>query len=86
MSKCYQTSIIPLAPVWHVSLTHVWVECPICKSYNTAQGSTMVGMGRDRHSIPVNYPNCPECGQSFDWSDEAIEKACKYAKDYPRNS
>lgn len=82
--RTYQTSIIPLAPVWHMSLNHCWVECPICKSYNTAQGSIMVGMGKDRHSIPVELPNCPECGQAFDWSDEAIEKACKYSKDYPR--
>lgn len=80
----YQLSIIPLAPVWHVSLNHVWVECPVCKDYNTAQTDIMVGYGKDRHSEPYNLPQCPKCGQVFDWSEEAIEKACKYSKDYPR--
>lgn len=82
--QTYQTSIIPLAPIWHVSMTHVWVECPICKDYNTAQSSVSVGHGKEQHIIPVNLPSCPRCGQVFDWSDEAIERACKYAKDYPR--
>lgn len=70
------------APIWHVSTTHVWVECPTCKSYNTAQTSIMVGHGKERHSIPYNLERCPDCNQLFDWSDEAIEKACKYSSEY----
>ena len=74
------------APIWHMSLNHVWVECPSCKSYNTAQTFVMCGHGKEAHLVPYNLPRCPECNQLFDWSDEAIEKACKYSKDYPRNT
>ena len=79
-----QINFIPKAPIWHMSLNHVWVECPNCKSYNTAQTSVTVGHGAEMYSVPYNLPECPECGQPFDWSDEAIEAACKYSSDYKK--
>ena len=75
---------IPKAPIWHVSLNHVWEECPNCKIVNKAQDDVRVGYGAEAHYISVNRERCINCGQLFDWSDEAIEKACKYSKDYPR--
>lgn len=75
---------IPKAPIWHVSLNHVWEECPNCKIVNKAQDDVRVGYGAEAHYIYVNRERCINCGQLFDWSDEAIEKACKYSKDYPR--
>lgn len=79
-----QMTFIKKPPVWHVSLTHVWVECPTCKSYNTAQGWEWQGYGKEREKVPVNLPECPECKQPFDWSEAAVEKATVYAKNYPR--
>ena len=67
------------APVYHVSLNHVWEECPTCKAYNKA---THFERGADGRFYWVRDERCPECNQLFDWSDEAIEKACKYSKDY----
>ena len=81
-----QMELFAKAPIWHVSLNHCWVECPNCHSYNTAQTMVKIGYGKDAHYVPHNLPNCPECGQLFDWSYEAIEKACKYSKDYPREA
>ena len=67
------------APIYHVSLNHVWEECPTCKAYNKA---THFERGTDGRFYWVRNERCPECNQLFDWSDEAIEKACKYSKDY----
>lgn len=75
---------IPKAPIWHMSLNHIWEECPTCKIVNKAQDNVRVGYGADAHYIYVNRDRYINCGQLFDWSDEAIEKACKYSKDYPR--
>ena len=73
---------IPKAPIWHVSLNHVWEECPNCHVQNRAQKWTKVGFGPGAEYQWVNLARCPECGQEFDWSAEAIEKSCKYSKDY----
>lgn len=70
------------APIWHLSLNHHWVECPKCKSYNTATRDIMVGYGKERHLEEVPNERCPECGQLFDWSEAAVEAATKYSKDY----
>lgn len=67
------------APVYHVSLNHVWEECPTCKAYNKVTHSER---GADGWYYWVKNERCPECGQVFDWSDEAVEKATKYSKDY----
>lgn len=69
------------APIWHVSLNHVWEECPNCHAYNKAQVYHRSPY-RGEYGYYENLERCPECGQLFDWSDEAIEKACKYSKDY----
>lgn len=70
------------APIWHLSLNHHWVECPNCKSYNTAITEKMVGYGKDRHLESFQEERCPECGQLFDWSQAAVEAATKYSRDY----
>lgn len=71
---------IPRAPIYHYSLNHVWEECPNCKAYNKASIWVRTWDGRD--GFWKELERCPECGQLFDWSDEAIEKAAKKSKDY----
>lgn len=75
-------SFIPRAPIWHFSMTHIWEECPNCKAYNKAQKWITGSFGND--GFYQDLPECPECGQPFDWSPEALERAAVYAKDYPR--
>ena len=70
------------APIWHFSLNHVWEECPTCHVQNKSQKFVKVGYGAESQYVWVNRARCPECGQLFDWSDEAIEKVAKYSKDY----
>lgn len=67
------------APIYHVSLNHVWEECPTCKAYNKATHDVR---GADGRFYPMRYERCPECNQLFDWSENAVEKATKYSKDY----
>jgi phage FluMu protein Com len=67
------------APIYHVSLNHVWEECPKCKAYNKATHDVR---GADGRFYWVRNERCPECNQLFDWSDDAVEKATKYSKDY----
>lgn len=70
---------IAKAPIYHVSLTAVWNECPNCK--NTEHiGDTKVGP-TGGYYIDQNK-RCPKCGQLFDWSDAAVEAATKYSKEY----
>lgn len=83
MAKDGQLSIMAKAPIWHMSLNHVWSECPTCGVENRANERKPTADGQSWYT--VNYEKCPVCGQLFDWSDEAIEKACKYSKDYPKN-
>lgn len=70
---------IAKAPIYHVSLSSVWNECPNCK--NTEHiGDTKTGTHGDYY---IDYnARCPKCGQLLDWSEEAVEKATKYSKDY----
>lgn len=75
-----QISFIRKAPIWHISLNHVWEECPNCKAYNKASKWVPGYFGHDGYWQELDA--CPDCGQLFDWSEEAIEKACKYSKDY----
>ena len=70
---------IPKAPIYHVSLNHVWEECPTCKAYNKA---TKFVIPRGGQGYWQHLERCPECNQLFDWNDEAVEKATKYSKDY----
>lgn len=70
---------IPKAPIYHVSLNHVWEECPTCKAYNKATRSER---GADGRFYWVKNIRCPDCNQLFDWNDKAVEKATKYSKDY----
>ena len=70
---------IPKAPIYHVSLNHVWEECPTCKAYNKATHDVR---GVDGRFYPMRYERCPECNQLFDWSETAVKKATKYSKDY----
>lgn len=69
------------APVYHVSLNHVWEECPDCKAYNKA---TSYERGIDGKYHWRKNARCPVCGLLFDWSEEAVERACIYTKEYIR--
>ena len=71
---------IPKAPIYHMSLNHVWEECPNCKAYNKATVYEIPRGGGDGYWVEL--PECPECGQKFDWSEEAVEAACKKTKEY----
>lgn len=83
MAATGQLSFIRKAPIYHVSLNHVWEECPTCKAYNKA---TVWERGRypDYEGYWRKLDACPECGQIFDWDEDAVEAATKYSKDYPR--
>lgn len=69
----------PRAPIYHMSLTAVWNECPNCKVQPSNIGDTKMGVFG--MYIEQNE-RCPHCGQLLDWDDAAVEKACKYSSDY----
>lgn len=68
------------APIYHFSLTAVWNECPTCRTQPSHIGDTRIARGGGYY---IDKPGrCPYCRQLLDWSDEAIEAAAKYSKDY----
>lgn len=77
-----QPTFIPKAPIYHFSMTHVWEECPTCKAYNKASKSEYSYISKSWYTI--QFKECPECGQPFNWDAKALEDAAVYAKDYPR--
>jgi hypothetical protein len=71
------------APIYRFGLSAVWNECPNCRTQPSKIGDTKFIRGGGHY---IDQPErCPYCGQLLDWSDEAIEAAAKYSKDYPRN-
>lgn len=77
-----QLSILPLAPIYHVSLTCVWEECPTCHARNNLSERHYSKASDNYYTIEKTH--CPDCGQLLNWDADAIEAACKYSKDYPR--
>ena len=69
----------PKAPIWHISLTQSWYECPKCKN---TEGLCDSKIDRLRNYYSVLAESCPECGQTLTWDDEEIEKVAKKSKDY----
>ena len=66
------------APIYHISLTSCYFECPKCKNQNI--GSSKF----DYHAqcwYQVQEDECPECGQHLTWDDDEIEKVAKKSKD-----
>lgn len=72
----------PRPVIWHVSLNHIWEECPNCKVVNRSQEWKQIGFWKNNHWEWVNRDKCPECGQVFDWSPGALESVTKYSATY----
>lgn len=70
------------APIYHISLSAVWNECPTCKTQPSHIGDTK--FTRDGGHYIDKPQRCPYCGQLLDWSDEAIEAVAKYSADARR--
>ena len=66
------------APVYHISLTSCYCECPNCKNQNIGHSKYNYYTG---NWYQVFEDECPECGQPLTWDDEEIEKVCKKSKD-----
>lgn len=67
------------APIYHVSMTSVWNECPNCKNREHI-GDTKTGYYGDYY-VEQNE-RCPICGQLLLWDWDEIEKVTKYSPDY----
>lgn len=75
-----QLSIFKKPVIYHYSLTCIWEECPTCGTINRATLSKWDSYEQKYYT--QYFSECPECGQAFDWSDEALESVAKYTKEY----
>ena len=66
------------APIYHISLTSVYCECPNCKNRNI--GNTKYN-NYSKTYYQIFEDECPTCGQPLTWEDDEIEKVCKKSKD-----
>lgn len=69
----------PKAPIWHLSLTYAWCECPKCKNQEG-----LCSRERDRCGgwYDIQADRCPKCGQPLTWDEKEIEKVAKKSRDY----
>lgn len=66
--KDIQVTFEKKVPIYHLSLSYVWSECPTCKS-NLAYTENYIS-------------NCPYCGQPFLWDWDEIDKKAKKSKEW----
>ena len=69
---------IPKVPVYHMSLSHVWEECPNCKGQNRLSVQKTAFNGE----FYTEYlEKCPDCGQALKWDWDEIDKKAKKTTD-----
>lgn len=69
---------IPKLPVYHISLSHVWEECPNCKGQNRL---SIRKLGLSGNYYTEYLDRCPDCGQSILWDWDQIDKNAKKTAD-----
>ena len=66
------------APIYHISLTAIYCECPNCKNRNIGN---IKYSNYSKTYYQIFDDECPTCGQPLTWEDDEIEKVCKKSKD-----
>lgn len=69
---------IPMVPIYHESLSHVWEECPNCKGQNRL---SVRKLGYNGNYYTEYLERCPECGQKLKWNWNEIDQNAKKSAD-----